>query len=290
MCDVVTDNGDPFLHWLRFEWGQNGNPHAHGLGYVSGNPHFDAVVKSVEERERLVKLQIPQAEAFRTFQEAETECSHFYNKYVSEQHPGKDCDGRPYYDFFQDTLHNEEYAKPQCIDLCTMLDDIFATPEPDLTPLKKLLLALVEDGQRHTMHHHNTPTLKVHPCARESSSGGKRKVYCRYLFPRDLVVATDESEGYVKEDPHRPGLKNLFLQRNDSLLNNFEAHLLLSNMGNIDWRPLINLWSVLEYLTKYTAKPGSGSKTLGKVLETVYRKSWTGNPKMVYMICGDELS
>ena len=95
MCNVVTDNGDPFLHWLRFEWGKNGNPHAHGLAYVSGNPHFDAVVKSVEERQKLVELQIPQAEAFKTFEEAETECAHFYNKYVSEKHPGKDSDGTP---------------------------------------------------------------------------------------------------------------------------------------------------------------------------------------------------
>ena len=49
MSQVVTDNGDPFLYWLCFEWGQNGNPHADGLCYVSGNPHFDSVVKSMEE-------------------------------------------------------------------------------------------------------------------------------------------------------------------------------------------------------------------------------------------------
>ena len=45
------------------------------------------------------------------------------------------------------------------------------------------------------------------------------------------------------------------------------------NLGNIDWRPLINLWSVLEYLSKYTAKVGKATLHLGKlfgnVVETV---------------------
>ena len=64
----------------------------------------------------------------------------------------------------------------------------------------------------------------------------------------------------------------MFLERNDGLLNNFEEHLILSNLGNIDWRPLLNLWSVLEYLTKYTAKAGKGSKQLGKLVEDVLGK------------------
>ena len=44
------------------------------------------------------------------------------------------------------------------------------------------------------------------------------------------------------------------------------------NLGNIDWRPLLNLWTVLEYLTKYTAKAGKGSKHLGKLFEDVLDK------------------
>ena len=44
---------------------------------------------------------------------------------------------------------------------------------------------------------------------------------------------------------------------------------MLANLGNIDWRALINLWSVLDYLTKYATKPGSGSKNLHSVFEDV---------------------
>ena len=48
--------------------------------------------------------------------------------------------------------------------------------------------------------------------------------------------------------------------------------MLLMNLGNIDWRALINLWSVLDYLTKYAGKGGKGSKHLGKLFEDVLDK------------------
>ena len=35
--------------------------------------------------------------------------------------------------------------------------------------------------------------------------------------------------------------------------------MLLCNLGNIDWRALLNLWFVLECLIKYSAKAGKGS-------------------------------
>ena len=41
------------------------------------------------------------------------------------------------------------------------------------------------------------------------------------------------------------------------------------NMGNVDWRPLINLWSVLEYLSKYTAKIGKATHHIGKLFGDV---------------------
>ena len=52
-------------------------------------------------------------------------------------------------------------------------------------------------------------------------------------------------------------------------MNGFEAHLLLANLGNIDWRALLNLWAVLEYLTKYTAKAGKGSVSFKKTFLNV---------------------
>ena len=56
---VPADELQPFLYWLRFEFGQSGNPHAHGLTYVAGNPEFDLVVKSQEALEELIKRDHP---------------------------------------------------------------------------------------------------------------------------------------------------------------------------------------------------------------------------------------
>ena len=61
----------------------------------------------------------------------------------------------------------------------------------------------------------------------------------------------------------------MLLPRNDPLINSFETHLLLANLGNIDWRPLINLWAVLEYLTKYSAKAGKPTKQLTSLFDEV---------------------
>ena len=108
------------------------------------------------------------------------------------------------------------------------------------------------------------------PCARKGSKAhGTNHVYCRYLFPRLLRFFAQLLGAVVEDDPHRPGLKNLFLSRNDPLLNSFEAHLLLANLGNIDWRALLNLWAVLEYLTKYNAKAGKGSSSFKKTFANV---------------------
>ena len=125
-------------------------------------------------------------------------------------------------------------------------------------------MAILEDGQRHDGvlgHGYDRPTLGVRPCARHDVK--RKEVYCRYVSPRKIrQFRPAETPGVIEEDPYRPDLRNLFLERNDGLINNFEEHLLLSNLGNIDWRPLLNLWSVMEYLTKYTAKAGKGSKHL----------------------------
>ena len=108
------------------------------------------------------------------------------------------------------------------------------------------------------------------PCARKgSTSEGKQYVYCRYLFPRLLRLFDGLKRAVVEDDPHRPGLRNSYMARNDSLINPFELHLLLCNLGNIDWRALLNLWAVLEYLTKYATKLGTGTSSLQKTFAHV---------------------
>ena len=52
---VPETEAEPFLFWLRFEFGTNtGNPHAHGMAYVPDNPNFECVVADEEARQKLV--------------------------------------------------------------------------------------------------------------------------------------------------------------------------------------------------------------------------------------------
>ena len=67
---VSEEDADAFQYWLRFEFGASGNPHAHGLNYVQGNPSFECVVENEEQREALIAAQYPGAENFRTRDEA----------------------------------------------------------------------------------------------------------------------------------------------------------------------------------------------------------------------------
>ena len=55
--------------------------------------------------------------------------------------------------------------------------------------------------------------------------------------------------------------------RNDQYCCSYEPHLLLANLGNVDWRPCLNLWAVVEYVTKYATKAPKGSRRLGEVLK-----------------------
>ena len=71
------------------------------------------------------------------------------------------------------------------------------------------------------------------------------------------------------------------------MINNFEEHLLLMNRGNIDWRPLINLWSVLEYLSKYTAKVGKATQHIGKLFGEVAATVCEFEEKMACTTPGD---
>ena len=86
------------------------------------------------------------------------------------------------------------------------------------------------------MHLEGPPKYGSCPCARRGSrTKGKEFVYCRYGFPK--VLLDWKKIASVTDDEHRPNLRNLQLTRNDPWINSFEEHILLANMGNIDWRP-----------------------------------------------------
>ena len=68
------------------------------------------------------------------------------------------------------------------------------------------------------------------------------------------------------EKGDREGQWHARFPRNDRLCCNYEPHVLLANMGNIDWRPVLNLWAVVQYVTKYATKAPKGSRKMNEML------------------------
>ena len=177
---VPPEQLQPFLFWLRFEFGKGGNPHAHGLCYVPGNPEFDLVVKDLATLQRMLAKggQHPQDKDLRTYAEAQQQVAAFYDAYIRERHPCKDVNGaalwnfaEPLYTLLVEGVRFPGMAKPQTVNLKELLEEVFpkdpAVPErePDTSKLKYLVLALIESGQRHTGHGHGLPRPED-PCAR----------------------------------------------------------------------------------------------------------------------------
>ena len=62
----------------------------------------------------------------------------------------------------------------------------------------------------------------------------------RYGFPKKLLGRTGERKLLLKKGDREGSWEALF-PRNDPLCNSYEPHVLLANMGNVDWRPCLNL-------------------------------------------------
>jgi len=156
--------------------------------------------------------------------------------------------------------------EPDRVNLRGLLDRVYAGSEKevDVQCVRRLVAALVNRVARHTKHGHHAPTLGVHACAR----GKEGCPVCRYGFPRERV--SRDPKGKPTMSMERGALEGQWharFPRNDRLCQSYEAHVLLANMGNVDWRPVLNLWAVVQYITKYATKAPKGSRRLNEVLK-----------------------
>ena len=101
----------------------------------AGNPQFEYVAKDEAALQKMVAANHPKAEELRTWQQAEQEVADFYDRYVSEMHPCRDAHGAELYGFNDLTVENLQLphrAKPQCVRLLPLLEDVLRSEEPDL--------------------------------------------------------------------------------------------------------------------------------------------------------------
>ena len=128
----------------------------------------------------------------------------------------------------------------------------------DLQPIREFIGRLVQTSGRHTEHGLGDP-IQGHACAQ----GSHKKLICRYGFPHECSC---RACGVRLQKGDREGQWFARFPRNDQLCISFEPHLLLADAGNIDWRPCLNLWATIEYVTKYATKAPKGSKHLADTL------------------------
>ena len=70
MANIVhCDDEEPFQYWLRYEWGSNGNPHAHGQVYVTRNPNFECLIPDEETRQLLIDAKYQNAKKLKAKEE-----------------------------------------------------------------------------------------------------------------------------------------------------------------------------------------------------------------------------
>jgi len=211
------------------------------------------------------------AQSLKAMEKAFWEC---FGDKVTEWNPCYSDEGRVRYSFHRDVgAHNVEVdsgedlvrGEPIRVNLRAMLDQFFADEAAgralDLRPLRRLVASLVQVAGRHDRHGEGPPR-KNDACAR----GKPECLFCRYGFPKSLQSRTEERKVKLKKGDKEGSWEACF-PRNDPLSTSFEAHVLLANMGNIDWRPCLNLWAVVEYICKYATKAPAGSRSMPETLK-----------------------
>ena len=256
----------------------DGDDAARGAAPV-GRPR-DSKQARRERRQRAVerkRFEVLETEAKRA-KELETEAQSvggmerkigaYFCDLVSEWNPTYSADGEARYQWDDELGAHDVWATitmgdaPERVNLRALLDRAFEGEGPvDLEPVRRLVAALVQKSGRHDLHGKRAISEKD-PCAR----GKKGCLYCRYGFPHPLLDRGGGGQVEVSKGD-RPGRWQARFPRNDAYVCGYEPHVLLANMGNVDWRPCLNLWAVVEYITKYATKPASGSRKMGDVLK-----------------------
>ena len=134
---------------------------------------------------------------------------------------------------------------------------------------EQYITLLAEWSQMHDNHEpwpHGPPGA-CQACAKiDNANTEHQHVYCGKLFPRNIIPAG----GDITEDPHRKELYRLWLARNCMFINNYVPLLMLLLQNNMDCQACTSKAGVIEYMTKYMTKTGSGS--LLNIMETSFAK------------------
>ena len=192
----------------------------------------------------------------------------FFNVHVSEWNLGKDSDGSWKYMPAEtdNTSHPASISKqdfdnlfhPPTSENEFLLPDEIRANEETKDKRSKFITELTEKVQQHNLHKPNPygPPLPNQKCSKKKPVNQKIQPwetnnYCAKGYPKPFCQYKNEN---IQQDPYRPKLYKLNLERNDRTINNYNPIISLATLANIDIQPVLTYAGLLGYCTKYATK------------------------------------
>ena len=270
-------------HWCRYEWQSRGSTHAHYFLWLKGTPDLSFLDHWVEEELRSLGQDASLSE------EAVQRLVDRLNQRAVSASDWEPAGGWP--ESADDLLdatdeiraaHAAHWWARRCGRFSQAWDSDEKKPhmvgDPHPSSEEHLPLALGDAGvelptavqeqrQRllNKLNRHSTHYASY--CLRRDQHG---KEFCRFGFPHQPRERNDAHfyfELVRNKDGSPKGVRaQLYLPMNDPLMNTVNPEQAASQRANVDFKPLIDHFSALEYATKYATKQEKGSKAFDSML------------------------
>ena len=234
---VVNSEGHLKHYWVIFEWQHRGSVHAHGLLWMN-----DCPVSQVEE--------LLSAEGR---EDEKRELLGYYDSYISAWNLGSISadDIRRYQ---QETPNHPQLANPT-----------ITTPQAGRHPCQ--LRYGESDDPANDIAQLVNVTNRHRRCSTTTCLKKKRgHLVCKAGFPQELRAESafipGDREGEYKYAP----------ARNDPIFNHFPRRWIQFQRANMDLKPVLSKYAVVQYITKYCTKNEPISNTLQAVTEKVLQQ------------------
>ena len=285
-------------HWCRYEWQSRGSTHAHYFLWLKGAPDLFFLDVWVKEElrnlgndcqltedvvQQLLQLLNKRATAALDFEpqggwlsdidglsDANGNVPEEVQAVYAAQWWARQCgrlnrawdenEKRPY------NVGDVHPSSEPHIGICQSCDEQHQAagatdaPNSSFVECTEQLARLLNKNNRHTTHY---PSY----CIRRDKHG---KEFCRFGFPNqphERNVPHFYFELVRNKDGSPKGVRaQLYLPMNDPLMNITNDAQAASQRANVDFKPLIDHFSALEYSTKYATKQEKGSKAFDKLI------------------------
>ena len=241
-------------YYAVFEWGSGGVLHLHCILWNRSSEYLEKY--DLQKAARTISIS----------RKVVRKIANFFNVHVSEYHLGKTNNGS--WDelrYESDGMHPASISKSELDRILTVptyedpisIEDQIALVNNKIERVR-FIIDLLETVQQHNLHKPDPigPPLPTQKCSKDKP---KKKIlgkydpknYCSKGYPKEIREYGKED---VLQDPYKPNLWKLFLERNCMTLNNYNPIISLALLANCDIQPVMTYDGLIAYATKYVTK------------------------------------